>query len=169
LGEQLARDVTDWTGRTSTFLLALASVVVWALLGPLFRFSDSWQLVINTATNVITLLMVFLIQRAQNKDATAIHLKLNEVVAALDGASNRLINVEDCAEEELETLRVHYTKLVTMAKRDGSLTRSHSIEEAEVRHRLKHQRRQEQHMPAMATAPASTGAPPADNAVPQSR
>jgi low affinity Fe/Cu permease len=81
--------------------------------------------------------MVFLIQRTQNKDALAIHLKLNEIVAALEGASNRLIDVEDLSEEDIETLHQHYRKLVQMAKKDLELTRTHSIEEAEARHGLK--------------------------------
>jgi low affinity Fe/Cu permease len=82
--------------------------------------------------------MVFLIQRTQNKDALAIHLKLNEIVAALEGASNRLIDVEDLTEEEIKTLHAHYQRLVVMAKKDLELTVSHSIEEAEARHQIKH-------------------------------
>jgi len=82
--------------------------------------------------------MVFLIQRTQNKDALAIHLKLNEIVAALEGASNRLIDVEDLTEGEIEILHTHYQRLVAMAKKDLKLTQSHSIEEAEARHNIKH-------------------------------
>jgi low affinity Fe/Cu permease len=82
--------------------------------------------------------MVFLIQRAQNKDALAIHLKLNEMVAALEGASNRLIDVEDLTEDEIKTLHRHYQRLVAMAKKDLALTTSHSVEEAEARHNIKH-------------------------------
>jgi low affinity Fe/Cu permease len=82
--------------------------------------------------------MVFLIQRTQNKDAQAIHLKLNEIVAALEGASNRLIDVEDLTEGEIETLHEHYQKLVQLAKKDLKLTQSHSVEEAEARHEVKH-------------------------------
>ena len=81
--------------------------------------------------------MVFLIQRAQNKESRAVHLKLNEIVAALEGASNRLIDVEDLTEDEIEVLHQHYRRLVVMAKKDASLTKSHSIEEAELRHRAK--------------------------------
>jgi low affinity Fe/Cu permease len=84
--------------------------------------------------------MVFLIQRSQNKDAQAIHLKLNEIVAALEGASNRLIDVEDLTEDEIKTLHKYYQRLVTMAKKDIQLTQSHSIEEADVRHSVKHSR-----------------------------
>jgi low affinity Fe/Cu permease len=116
-------------------------VVVWIATGPLFRFSDTWQLVINTGTTVVTFLMVFLIQRTQNKDALAIQLKLNEIVAALEGASNRLIDVEALTEEELQALHRHYQALVEMAKRDGTLTESHSIDEAETRHRHKYRAR----------------------------
>ena len=110
------------------------------LTGPLFEFSDTWQLVINTGTTIVTFLMVFLIQRTQNKDALAIHLKLNEIVAALEGASNRLIDVEDLNEDEIETLHKHYRRLVAMAKKDIKLTQSHSVEEADARHDFKHSR-----------------------------
>src|SRR5262245_14006482 len=89
--EHLSETVTRKSGKTTAFMTALGVIVVWALLGPFFDFSDTWQLVINTGTTIVTFLMVFLIQRAQNKDALAIHLKLNELVAAVKGASNRLI------------------------------------------------------------------------------
>src|SRR5262245_26999214 len=91
---RFARWATDASGTTSAFLLAVAVIVVWIATGPIFHFSDTWQLVINTGTTIVTFLMVFLIQRTQNKDSRAIHLKLNELVAAMQGASNRLINVE---------------------------------------------------------------------------
>jgi len=136
--EQFSRVVTQATGTSTAFLLALTVILVWIITGPLFRFSDTWQLVINTGTTIVTFLMVFLIQRSQNKDALAIHLKLNEIVAALAGASNRLIDVEDLTEEEIKTLHMHYQKLVDMAKKDLKLTQSHSIEEAEARHNIKH-------------------------------
>ena len=138
--ERLAREVTDWSGRSAAFALALATIIVWAATGPLFGFSDTWQLVINTGTTIVTFLMVFLIQRAQNKDALAIHLKLNEIVAALEGASNRLIAVEDLTEQEIKVLHAHFRQLGVMAKRDDVLTRSHSIEEADRRHAFKHRR-----------------------------
>ena len=131
--EQVARAITVWTGSSQAFGMAVAVLILWALLGPVFHFSDTWQLVINTGTTIITFLMVFLIQRSQNKDSQAIHLKLNEMVAALQGASNRLINVEDLTEQEVVMLHRHYQKLSEIAKRDGSLTQSHSIEEAESR------------------------------------
>jgi low affinity Fe/Cu permease len=121
-----------------SFILALSVIVVWGFTGPLFHFSDTWQLVINTSTTIVTFLMVFLIQRTQNKDAQAIHMKLNEIVAGLEGASNRLIDVEDLTEEEIETLHKHYKKLIQLAKTDMKLTQSHSVEEAEARHNIKH-------------------------------
>ena len=136
--EKFSRLATQATGTSAAFILALGIIVVWGLTGPLFHFSDTWQLVINTGTTIVTFLMVFLIQRSQNKDALAIHLKLNEIVAALEGASNRLIDVEDLTEEEIKTLHAHYQKLVGMAKEDIKLTMSHSVEEAEARHNLKH-------------------------------
>ena len=91
-----------WTGSTAAFATALGIIVVWAVVGPLFRFSDTWQLVINTGTTIVTFLMVFLIQRTQNKDALAMHLKLNELVAAMQGASNRLIDVEELSERRAD-------------------------------------------------------------------
>lgn len=136
--EQFSQKATKATGTSQAFIIALAVIVVWVLTGPLFDFSDTWQLVINTGTTIVTFLMVFLIQRTQNKDALAIHLKLNEIVAALEGASNRLIDVESLTEEEIETLHRYYRELATMAKKDLSVTQSHSIEEARSRHGVKH-------------------------------
>lgn len=135
--ERFSLKATKATGTSMSFILALSVIVVWGFTGPLFHFSDTWQLVINTGTTIITFLMVFLIQRTQNKDAQAIHLKLNEIVAAIEGASNRLIDVEDLTEEEITTLHNHYRELVRMAKSDIKLTQTHSIEEAELRHRSK--------------------------------
>ena len=136
--ERFAHGATEWTGSSWAFALALSAIVLWLLSGPLFGFSDTWQLVINTATTIITFLMVFLIQRAQNKESRAIELKLNEIVAALQGASNRLVNVEDLSEEEVRTLHQHYQKLAELASHDQDLTESHSVEEAHSRHRQKH-------------------------------
>ena len=135
--ERTATAVTRWTGSTSAFAFACGIIIVWALSGRYFNYSDTWQLVINTGTTIVTFLMVFLIQRSQNKDSLAIHLKLNEIVAAVEGASNRLIDVESLTEQELTVLHRHYGKLAQMAKQDASLTKSHSIEEAEVRHKRK--------------------------------
>jgi low affinity Fe/Cu permease len=136
--ERLSLQATKATGTSAAFIIALAVIIVWMITGPLFRFSDTWQLVINTGTTIVTFLMVFLIQRTQNKDALAIHMKLNEIVAALEGASNRLIDVEDLTEQEIETLHKHYQTLVKMAKVDLKLTQTHSVEEAAARHGVKY-------------------------------
>jgi low affinity Fe/Cu permease len=135
--ERFSYEATKATGTSMAFIVALSVIIIWGLTGPLFHFSDTWQLVINTGTTIVTFLMVFLIQRTQNKDALAIHLKLNEIVAALEGASNRLIDIEDLSEDDIETLHQHYRKLVLMAKKDLELTQTHSIEEAEARHGIK--------------------------------
>jgi low affinity Fe/Cu permease len=135
--ESLSETVTGWTGRSSAFAVALGVVLVWAALGPVFRYSDTWQLVINTGTTVVTFLMVFLLQRSQNKDALAIHLKLNEVVAAMAGASNRLIDIETLTERELTVLRRHYHELAALASQETEITKSHSVEEARSRHAIK--------------------------------
>jgi low affinity Fe/Cu permease len=123
--EKFALRATEWTGRSSAFTIALVAVIAWLVTGPLFRYSDTWQLVINTATTIVTFLMVFLIQRAQNKDAKAIQLKLNELVGGTRGASNRLIDIEDLSEEELEALHRHYQRLADSAQR---LTELHRLE-----------------------------------------
>jgi low affinity Fe/Cu permease len=137
--ERLAVLAARWAGGSWAFAFAAGIILVWLVTGPLFGFSDTWQLVINTGTTIVTFLMVFLIQRSQNKDALALQLKLNEIVAALDGASNRLIDVEDLSEEELKVLREHYQVLVVKAREEASLTRSHSVDEAQARH--EHKRR----------------------------
>jgi low affinity Fe/Cu permease len=135
--ERFSSAVTRWTGSTQAFILATAIVLVWGLTGPLFGFSDTWQLVINTGTTIVTFLMVFLIQRSQNKDSLAIHLKLNELVAAMQGASNRLIDVEDLSEKELATLHRFYGELARLARDEAMITQSHSVEEARERHSAK--------------------------------
>lgn len=138
--EKLSFQATRATGTSLAFVLALSTVLIWAISGPLFRFSDTWQLVINTGTTIVTFLMVFLIQRAQNKDALAIHLKLNEIVAAMEGASNRLIDVEDLSEPEINALRNYYKTLIELSRKDDVLTMTHSIEEAASRHGYKYKR-----------------------------
>jgi low affinity Fe/Cu permease len=139
--EAFSGTVTQWTGSTSAFGMALGVVVVWAILGPVFRFSNTWQLVINTGTTIVTFLMVFLIQRAQNKDSLAVHLKLNELVAAMEGASNRIVDVEALSEEDLRTLARYYAELASLAKREADVTESHSVEEARARHSFKIRKR----------------------------
>lgn len=138
--ERFATWATRWTGSSTAFCLAAGTIVVWLITGPIFRWSNTWQLIINTGTTIVTFLMVFLIQRTQNKDSRALQLKLNELVAALEGASNRLIDIEDLSEAELNVLHKHYQKLAEMAK-ESRLTDSHSIEEAEARHEFKRERR----------------------------
>jgi low affinity Fe/Cu permease len=131
--ERLAQRITVWTGSAPALGLAASTVLVWLVSGPIFDYSDTWQLVINTGTTIVTFLMVFLIQRAQNKDSLAIQLKLNELVAAVEGASNRLINVEDMSENEIQLLHKHFCTLAKLAKEDAELTNSHSVEEAKRR------------------------------------
>jgi len=118
-----------WSGSSAAFLLAVGVVVVWLLTGPLFGYSDTWQLFINTGTTVITFWMVFLIQRAQNNDSRALHMKLDEIIAALKGASNRLIKVEDLTEEELKALQKRFHLLREMTEKNGTSRDRHSIEE----------------------------------------
>jgi low affinity Fe/Cu permease len=137
LPARFARLATEWSGSTAALVLAVLTVLIWLVTGPLFNYSDTWQLVINTGTTIVTFIMVFLIQRSQNKDAKAVHLKLNELVAAVRGASNRLINVEDMTEEEIKALHAHFCKLVELAKADVKITKSHSVEEASQRHSWK--------------------------------
>jgi low affinity Fe/Cu permease len=136
--EKLSSYSTSFTGSTAAFILALLIVILWLATGPIFGFSNTWQLVINTGTTIVTFLMVFLIQRMQNKDSRAIHLKLNELVASLKGPSNRLIDIEELTEHELETLSRYYKHLAEMAKKEKDLSVSHSIEEAEELHEIKY-------------------------------
>ena len=133
--ERLSHAVTAWTGSSWAFGIAAAIILAWVISGPIFQFSDTWQLVINTGTTIVTFLMVFLIQRTQNKDSLAIQLKLNEIVAAIPGASNRLIDIEDLSEDELMKLHRFYGRLAELAKHDADLLKSHSIEEAELHHK----------------------------------
>ena len=136
--EAFSKVITQWTGSTGAFGCALSVIIVWGLLGPVFHYSDTWQLVINTGTTIITFLMVFLIQRAQNKDSLALHLKLNEIVAATTGASNRLVDVESLSEKELTQLHRFYSELAGLCKREMDVTVSHSVEEARQRHASGH-------------------------------
>jgi low affinity Fe/Cu permease len=132
--EKFSSRVTKATGSPSAFMLACFIIIVWAVTGPIFHYSDTWQLVINTGTTIITFLMVFVIQQSQNKDTTALQLKLNELIAANATASNRLIDVEDLTAEELETLKKFYVKLARLAKKEIDIHATHSIDEALTRH-----------------------------------
>ena len=138
---RFATRVARRSGYSSTFGLAVLVIVGWAVTGPVFGFSDTWQLVINTSTTIVTFLMVFLIQREQNKESLAVQLKLNELVAAIQHASNRLISVEDLSDEDLDVLHKHYRKLAEMAKQEAEVTESHSLTEASNRHDIKKRHR----------------------------
>lgn len=134
---RLAEKITKYSGSTAAFVGAFSLILIWAALGPVFEYSETWQLVINTGTTIITFLMVFLIQRAQNKDSLVLHLKLNELIAATKGASNRLINAQDLSEEDIKLLHDFYCLLSAKAKQDNDLGMSHTVEEAEDNHNQK--------------------------------
>ncbi|GAB3314914.1 hypothetical protein GCM10027299_03660 [Larkinella ripae] len=137
--ERFSTTVAKATGTSIAFVMALATVLIWALCGPLFGYSAGWQLVINTGTTIVTFLMVFVIQKAQNKESMSVQLKLNELIAATQGASNRLIDSEDLSEEELAVLYQHYCTMAEITKRASDLRKSHSVEEAikETKEKLK--------------------------------
>ena len=137
LFDRFSTATTRLTGRPAAFIAALLVVLVWAASGPFFGFSETWQLVINTGTTIITFLMVFIIQQSQNKDTVALHLKLNELIAANQRASNRLIDIEDLTEDELIALKQFYIELSEMAEKDAELFTTHSIDEAKLNHSSK--------------------------------
>lgn len=129
--EQVSLWATEWSGRTEAIVGAVIICVLWAVAGPFMHFSDTWQLIINTLTSLVTFVMVFLIQRAQNKSSLAIQLKLNEVIAALRGASNRLIAVEELSEDELRVLHDRYQQLAEMTQQDSRRKAAYSVEAVE--------------------------------------
>jgi low affinity Fe/Cu permease len=135
--ERAAASITKVTGSSTAFLMAVAVILIWAVTGPIFHYSDTWQLVINTGTTIITFLMVFIIQQSQNKDSLAIQLKLNELIACEERASNRLIDVEDLTQQELETLKKFYVRLSELAEEENDLFSSHSVDEATGQHKHK--------------------------------
>ena len=135
--EKLTARITKAAGSSTSFLVAGSVILVWALTGPIFGFSDTWQLVINTGTTIVTFLMVFVIQHAQNKDSLAVQLKLNELIAAEERASNRLVDIEGLTQSEMEIIKKFYVKLSLLAKKDNDLFSSHSIDEADDVHREK--------------------------------
>jgi low affinity Fe/Cu permease len=137
LMERFSSRVTALAGSTPAFIVAFVLIVIWGICGPLFHYSEQWQLVINTGTTIVTFLMVFLIQKSQNKDSLAIQLKLNELVAAHQFASNRLVNVENMTEDELKVIQKYYAQLSEFSKNEESLQQSHSIDEAEAAHEFK--------------------------------
>jgi low affinity Fe/Cu permease len=134
-----------WVARAAgtpwTFAIALGAILIWGLTGPMFGFSDRWQMVVNTGTTIVTFLMVFLIQQSQNKDSLAVHIKLNELLAAHELASNRIVAIEDLDESELATLRTFYCELAQMAEAAGGVRKSHSLDDARDVHARKHQAR----------------------------
>ena len=129
LFDRFAARATRWAGSPLAFALAVASVACWALLGHLFHYTENWQLVINTATTIITFLMVFLIQQSQNKDSIALHLKLNELLASNKQASNRMIGIEDLDEQDLREVAGFYARLADRAKQGGRGKATHSIDD----------------------------------------
>jgi low affinity Fe/Cu permease len=137
LFERFANWATNATGSSAAFIIAISVIIVWGITGPIFNYSDTWQLIINTGTTVITFLMVFLIQKSQNKDSKAVHLKLNELLASHEGASNRMVDIEDLNEIELDHLHKFYVQLSALAEIEDELTCTHSIDAAEENHKLK--------------------------------
>jgi low affinity Fe/Cu permease len=126
----LSSRITKYAGSPYAFFTAASLIVLWLITGPIFKYSDTWQLLINTTTTIVTFLMVFLIQQSQNKDTMAIQLKLNELIAATKGASNRLIDIEDLSEEELIALKKFYVKLADLSEKEADILSTHSIDEA---------------------------------------
>ena len=141
--ETFASLVTRATGSTPAFIIAFFMILIWGIAGPLFHYSKTWQMVISTGPTIITFLMVFLIQKFQNKDSLAIQLKLNELVAAHEFASNRLLNVENMTEDELKVIHKYYSKLSDFTKKDETMQQSHSIDETNELHDFKKEMEQE--------------------------
>jgi low affinity Fe/Cu permease len=135
--DKMATAVTKASGKPAAFISACVLILLWVVTGPIFKFSDTWQLVINTGTTIITFLMVFIIQQTQNKDTTALQLKMNELIASSGLASNRLISVEDLTTDDLEVLKKFYSKLSALAKKEKDIHSSHSLDEAEHVHAAK--------------------------------
>jgi low affinity Fe/Cu permease len=133
---QFAKWSARVTGRPITFGLAVTIIIVWAVTGPLFRFSDTWQLVINTSTTIVTFLMVFLIQNTQNRDTGAVHIKLDELIRAIEGAHNALLDMEELEDQDIDRMRSNYERLATSARRELRAGRTDGgVEELEVAER----------------------------------
>jgi low affinity Fe/Cu permease len=135
--------VTNAAGSPAAFISAFLIIIIWAFLGPVFGFSDTWQLVINTGTTIITFLMVFVIQQSANKDTKALHLKLNELIACNKNASNRLVDIEDLTSDEIEVLKKYYVKLSKLAGTESNVYATHSLDEAVQNHDIKRSRKME--------------------------
>ncbi|OKS86857.1 low affinity iron permease family protein [Mucilaginibacter polytrichastri] len=140
LFERFSNWATMATGSSAAFIIAISVIIVWLISGPIFKYSDTWQLIINTGTTIITFLMVFLIQKSQNKDSKAIHLKLNEILASHEGSSNRMVDIEDLTEAELDQLHKFYVRLSDLAEKEDDLTCTHSIDAAEENQKRKSNR-----------------------------
>ncbi|WP_428329195.1 low affinity iron permease family protein [Mucilaginibacter sp.] len=130
LFERFSNWATNATGSSAAFIIATAIIIIWGVTGPVFQYSNTWQLIINTGTTIVTFLMVFLIQKSQNKDSKAVHLKLNELIASHQGTSNRMVNIEDLTEKELDQLHKFYVQLSKLAGQEEDLTCTHSIDAA---------------------------------------
>jgi len=138
--DRISTATTRAAGRPAATIIAFSIIVIWAITGPVFGFSDTWQLFINTGTTIITFLMVFIIQQSQNKDTLALQLKLNELIACQESASNRLIDIEDFTEDELRVIKKFYIKLAELAQNENDLHSSHSLDEAVTVHTRKKSR-----------------------------
>ena len=132
--EKFASNVTQKAGSTGAIISAFFIIIVWIISGHFFNYSDTWQLVINTGTTIVTFLMVFLIQKSQNKDSKAVHNKLNELVASNEKASNRMVDVEGLSEEELKTIAKYFEQLAKLTRNESNVHVSHSIDEAGKNH-----------------------------------
>ncbi len=128
---QFSTWVTKATGTPTAFFIALLTVVVWALTGHFFDYSETWQLVINTGTTIVTFLMIFVIQQSQNRETLALHLKLNELIAANKDTSNRLVDSEELTEEELDVIKKYYKKIAELSRQNESVFTTHSLDEAQ--------------------------------------
>ena len=127
--EKLSTGIARVAGSSAALIVAFVLVMTWIMCGPIFHYSNTWQQLINTSTTVITFLMVFIIQQAQNKDTLAIQIKLNELIAATKGASNKALNIEDLTGEELKVLKMLYSKISDLAEKEGKPNAAYSIDE----------------------------------------
>ncbi len=144
LFEKFSNWATNFTGSSYAFIGAVLIVLIWAISGPVFNYSETWQLVINTGTTIITFLMVFLIQKSQNKDSKAIQLKLNELIAASKQASNRMVDIEDLTEKELDQLHQYFVKIAELSKQAENIHKCYSIDAAEKKHKSKYQNKNQE-------------------------
>jgi low affinity Fe/Cu permease len=135
---RFAHAIADAVGSPAAFILSLVIIAIWAITGPTFHFSDTWQLIINTGTTIITFLMVFLIQNTQNRDSRAVHLKLDELIRSIHAARNQMVGLENLSDEELDTLQREFARL-----REHAEQRLHTIQEHRSRRHEKPQQGEE--------------------------